>query len=359
MSSRRGERGPSSAGAVTEARAQLTYAIAPPNRTTPLGRRREIAAAQSARISSLPIDALLIYDVQDEAARTDDARPFPFVPKVDPLAYAFDELALGTLPRVVYRAVAAQSEASLCRWLDELRAREGRAVLVGAPSRRAEGSLTLSRALAVCRRRAPELSIGGVVIPERHAASGDEEARVWTKMQAGCRFFVSQTVWSVRTTQRLLTALRVRADVEGVEPPPLLLTLSPCGSAQTLEFLRWLGVDVPPQLRRELLDASDMLERSIELAAEGFAQLQRFAEQQGLVVGCNVESLTARPADVDASVELLERIHRSCGIGTARRVVAASDEAMAAAGGRELSLDAAASRGLTETKPRAAQPQMP
>jgi hypothetical protein len=57
-------------------RPRLTYAIAPPNRTTAPERRREIAAEQSARISALPIDALLVYDVQDEAARNASQRPF-------------------------------------------------------------------------------------------------------------------------------------------------------------------------------------------------------------------------------------------------------------------------------------------
>jgi len=91
-------------------RPRLTYAITPPNQTTPDERRRAIAAAQSARVSSLPVDALLVYDVQDEAARNGNPRPFSFVPKVDPLSYAFDELQIGALPRVVYRAVAEQSE---------------------------------------------------------------------------------------------------------------------------------------------------------------------------------------------------------------------------------------------------------
>src|SRR5688572_26523564 len=87
---------------------RLTYAITPPRRTTPSERRRAVAALHGARISKLPIDAVLVYDVQDEAARNASPRPFPFIPKVDPLTYAFEELAVGDLPRVVYRAIADQ-----------------------------------------------------------------------------------------------------------------------------------------------------------------------------------------------------------------------------------------------------------
>src|SRR5262245_40122714 len=153
-------------------RLKLTYAITPPNRATPPERRRAIAAAQSARIASLPIDALLVYDVQDESARNGAPRPFPFMPKVDPLGYAFDELTLGALPRVAHRAGADQAPASLCGWLERLRANRGLAVLVGAPSRHAATSLTLTGAFALARSHAAGLCFGGVVIPERHRTSG-------------------------------------------------------------------------------------------------------------------------------------------------------------------------------------------
>lgn len=289
---------------------RLTYAITPPNRTTPVERRREIAAAQSARISALPIDALLVYDVQDEATRNGAARPFPFTPKVDPLSYAFDALQVGSLPRVVYRAVADQDEPALRQWLEALHARGGQAVLVGAPSRSVASALTLTEAYAVCRSHHPALQFGGVLIPERHESAGAEDARVWAKVQQGCRFFVSQTVWSVAATKRLLQDLRLRAELEGGQAPPILLTFSPCGSEQTLRFLEWLGVSLPGPIKRELLSAKDMLARSVELAAETFDEVRTFAAEQGLDVGCNVESVSARIDEVEASLELVQRIHR-------------------------------------------------
>src|SRR4051812_31191228 len=156
----------------SEFRPRLTYAIAPPNRTTPVERRRAIAAGQSARVTALPVEALLVYDVQDEAARNGDLRPFSFVPKVDPLSYAFDELQVGALPRVVYRAVVGQGEPSLRGWFERLHALGGLAVLVGAPSRGTASPLTLPQAFSLCKKHAPGLAFGGVVIPERHQKSG-------------------------------------------------------------------------------------------------------------------------------------------------------------------------------------------
>ena len=291
-------------------RLRLTYAVTPPSHTTSLERRRAIAAAQSARLAALPIDALLVYDVQDEAARNGAPRPFAFVPKVDPLAYAFEELRVSGLPRVVYRAVTQHDEASLCRWLDALQARGGHAVLVGAPSRQSSTALTLASALSLSRARAPSVRLGGVVIPERHQSPGTEDARVWAKMQLGCGFFVSQTVWAVSATKRLLRDLLVRAEQAESAAPPILLTFSPCGSPQTLQFQEWLGVDVPPTVKRELLCAKDMLSRSIELAVDAFAEVRAFANEHGLTIGCNVESVSSRATEVEAAIELVRRIDR-------------------------------------------------
>ncbi len=291
-------------------RPRLTYAITPPSQATPSERRAQIAARTSALALSLPIDALLVYDVQDEAARNPRRRPFPFAPKVDSLGYAQDALELGALPLVVYRAVSHLDERALCAWLRRLAERGGRAVFVGAPTREATGSLPLGKAYELARRHEPLLDVGGVVIPERHAASGQEVARVWDKASRGCRFFVSQTVWSVRAAERLIIDGARRSEAEGVAMPPLLFTVSPCGSPETLEFLTWLGVDVPPHVRRELLSAPDMLRRSIELSAETYAKVRAVATAHGMSVGCNVESVSSRPAEVAASVELLHRIRQ-------------------------------------------------
>lgn len=299
---------------------RLTYALAPPSRATTPERRRSIAAAHSARIASLPVDALLVYDVQDEAARNDRPRPFAFLPKVDTLTYALDDLEIGDLQLVVYRVVGEQEPLSFRPWLDRLKTRRGLAVLVGAPSRRSSGSLTLPEAYSLCRTHAPEVLLGGIVIPERHKDSSAEDARVWAKMQQGCGFFVSQTLWSVSATERLLRDLRLRMDAERASPPTLLFTLSPCGSPQTLEFLEWLGVDISPSLKRDLLSARDMLERSIELAVETYGEVRALAASLGFTVGCNVESVSTRAAEIDASVELVHRIERQLAPTAAQRI---------------------------------------
>lgn len=310
--------GHASTPGLVASRLQLTYAITPPNRTTSLERRTAIAAAQSQRIAGLPVDAVLVYDLQDETSRNSDARPFPFVQKVDPLDYAFGELRLGALPRVVYRALAGQGEADVQRWITRLHALGGLAVFVGAPSRDSGALITLPQVYSTCRERAPLLPFGGVLIAERHQKSRDEDQRVWAKVEHGCSFFVSQTMWSAPATSALLRDLKVRAEITDAPLPTLLSTLSPCGSEQSLRFQEWLGVHVPPAIKRELLSARDMLARSIDLCVEVFAEAHALAEKQGIVLGCNVESASTRAAEVDASVELTRRIAQYLARGSER-----------------------------------------
>src|SRR4051812_48462877 len=83
----------------------LTYGLTPPKRSTPPDRRAAIAARQMERIASLPVDALVLYDIQDESARTGAPRPYPFLESTDPTEYAYEDLAQLALPKIVYRCV--------------------------------------------------------------------------------------------------------------------------------------------------------------------------------------------------------------------------------------------------------------
>ena len=147
---------------------RLTYGITPPKLTTPEPRRREIAAAQAARIAGLPIDALVVYDLQDESSRTDAERPFPFLRAIDPLDYAYQYLGSVAQSRIIYRSVSGLSEAELVDWLTRLHGLGGAAVLVGAPSRAQAVGMHLSDAYRARSAHVPELALGGVAIAERH-----------------------------------------------------------------------------------------------------------------------------------------------------------------------------------------------
>ena len=95
--------------------------------------------------------------------------------------------------------------------------------------------------------------------------------------------------------------------------PPVLVTLSPCGSLRTLDFLRWLGVSVPRWLENDLRRSRDILQASLKVCAEVLADLHDFAATHGIPLGCNVESVSLSKVEIEASVELTNLAARQLG----------------------------------------------
>jgi hypothetical protein len=286
------------------------YGIAPPKLSTDPERLREIAAQQLARIRVLAPDGLIVYDIQDEPGRSGEARPFPFLPTVDPEVYAHEVLADLAIPKIVYRCVGAHPPEVFSQWLGAVRAAPHPrvSVLVGAPRGRSRSpGLSLADAYGFAQG-APNLVLGGVAIAERHVAKEDEHLRMLSKQGAGCRFFVTQAVYDSGSTMSLLSDYELTLQARGGSPVPVVLTFSPCGSVRTLEFMKWLGISFPRWLENELRHSADTLERSIDLCERVFIDVHHYAREKSLPIGINVESVSIRKSEVDASVELFQRL---------------------------------------------------
>lgn len=283
------------------------YGLAPPKLATPTERLRAISAQQAERIKSMNVDGVIVYDIQDEADRAQTPRPFPFLPTIDPELFANQYLDAVALPKVVYRCVSHDTPESFIKWLLSANepSRPQISVLVGAPARRTHLALTLADAYSLARQHAPHRLLGGIAIAERHGARLDEHERLLAKADMGCRFFVTQAVYDVTTTKSLLSdyALTIRGPAV-----PIILTFAPCGSEKTLTFMQWLGISFPRWLENELRYAPDPLSTSIRLCESIFAEIWDYARDKGIPIGINVESISIRKAEIDASVELHRRL---------------------------------------------------
>jgi 5,10-methylenetetrahydrofolate reductase len=289
---------------------RLTYGLTPPKATTPVERQRELAALQTARVNALGVDALVLYDLQDESSRTPVARPFPFIETIDPALYAADHLRDVAVPKIVYQSVSRRDAETLRRSLEAIHSRGHAVVLVGAPSKQGVTVMKLGDAYSLRRAEVTDLPLGGIVIAERHEAQGSEVDRVLSKLAQGCSFFISQTVYSVTGTKNLLSDLHYRCGREQVAVPPLLVTLSPCGSLKTLEFLSWLGVSVPRWLENDLKHSADILETSVRVSVSLFEELWEYARDKRIPLGANIESVSLGKAEIEASVELTKQVQR-------------------------------------------------
>lgn len=282
----------------------LLFAFTPPTLATEPERAQEIADATVARLQPLNLDGVILYDIDDESERNPEERPFPFTPTIDPAKYLTDHLGSWQTPAIVYRAVSKYAPDELREWLSAQDPAQLMTVLVGAPSSNKAGRTSLADAQLLRSEVNPALNLGGVAIPERHSRREDEHLRLLAKQDAGCRFFVTQVVYDINAAKNLVSDYRYECQAQGIAPVPLVFTFSACGSMKTLDFLRWLGVDVPRWIENDLAHASDPLEASFQQALATAAELIDFCRKHDMPFGINVESVSNRRVEIEASVRL-------------------------------------------------------
>ena len=286
--------------------ALLLYGTTPPRLGTPEEQIASAAAKLAARTAPLPLDGLVVYDIQDEAGRTQEARPFPFVGTVDPRSYARELAARCGRSVIAYKALGVLSEAEWRPWLAETHKDFGIEFLsiVGRPTSGAKYPMPLSRAIRIASGPATGLAIGGVVIAERHTPQRSESARLLAKSLEGCSYFISQTVYSARPTQLLLRDYLRDCRGGGIQPRRIVLTFSPCGREKTLGFLRWLGVRVSAETERNIFSAASPLAKSIEICRDNLRRILDQPYARELPLGVNVESVSIHRDEIDASIDL-------------------------------------------------------
>jgi 5,10-methylenetetrahydrofolate reductase len=187
------------------------------------------------------------------------------------------------------------------------------AVFVGSSSREKAVLTSLARAYELREEVQPDLSLGGVAISERHVRQGDEHLRLIAKQAAGCSFFITQIVYDVNAAKNLISDYHHECAARNLEPVPIMFSFSVCGSLRTLEFLRWLGVSVPRWIENELRHADDTLDASYEQAVATAVDLIAFCRRLGVPFGLNVESVSIRKVEIEASVRLATRLGAELG----------------------------------------------
>ena len=279
----------------------LLYGTTPPRAGTSDDATRLAADKLAARLAPLPLDGVVVYDIQDETGRTSAQRPFAFTGTVDPRDYA----QLLRQPTIVYKALGSMDEPAWRAWLDETAPKHPLISVVGRPTSGVKHALPLSRAIRIAAERC---TVGGVVIAERHDAERSEAARLLAKGIEGCGYFISQTVYHAEASMRLLSDYARDCRGAGVKPRRVVLTFSPVGREKTMAFLNWLGVRIPLETAREILGAANPLAKSIDVCRDN---LRRILEQpcaREIPIGINVESVSINRDEIDASVELVHAL---------------------------------------------------
>ncbi len=292
----------------------LSYGITPPKISMPPDKKDELAAKQLARITSLGVDALIVYDLQDEADRNSGERPFPYLETEDPAVYMRNYFSSLEIPEIVYRCVGKYTRAEMEDWVRPPEGEARYSVFVGAASSgNSRDSLKLPDAYRIAAGRSGSFTLGGIIIPERHAKKGDEHLRVIEKTGMGCEFFVSQAVFHIEAAKNFISDYYYHCLTRSITPVPMIFTVTPCGSPKTLEFLKWLGIFIPRWMENDLLHSEDILGKSILLCEQIIAEIWKFSNELNLPVGFNIESVSTRKIEIDAATELVQIAKRIMG----------------------------------------------
>ena len=249
-------------------------------------------------------DGFIVYDIQDESSRNADARPFPFRRTLDPVEFA------SIFPResgksvVVYKVPVESKVAEFDSWLAQASISYGHRTfnLVG-PASAADGATRVSLAQAAERLVADrDLAFGCVTIAERHLKKGTEHLNILRKTALGAKWFISQAVYDAEATVRLLNDYATECRKRGEAPRKIILTFAPAGRPKTLQFCKWLGINVPEAVETRVLAKAAVskeaaVAESVDICCELLKQILRQTEGCGVPLGVSVESVSAWGGD--------------------------------------------------------------
>jgi 5,10-methylenetetrahydrofolate reductase len=289
----------------------LLYGTTPPREGSPEALVQSAAHKLAARIGRRPLDGLIVYDLQDESARTAAPRPFPFARTIDSRVYASLLGRLTGREAVTYKCIGEIDEAGWQAWLDAT-ARDSAArtlAIVGRPSSGvAAHAMPLTRAFEIAAAHEARFTLGGVAIAERHASLPSESTRMLAKAEKGCRFFVTQAIYDPEATVLLLRDYARGCRDRGLSPARVVFTFTPCGREKTMAFMKWLGISISEATARAILAAPSPIARSVEVCLDGLRAILAQPGFEDVPLGVNVESVSINRDEIDASVELLDAV---------------------------------------------------
>ncbi|MHA2620974.1 MAG: hypothetical protein V2G42_06720 [bacterium JZ-2024 1] len=280
-----------------------------------MGLARQIARA----CCHLPIRAFNIPEVRDESRN--GPRRIHFRAKISPrefanlLRRAYQEHSLECPEVIVNRCVPYVPARTQAAWFQRSHEHFGihSFVLVGGEtSQRRYPGPTVPESARLCRSLGFPTLLGGITIPSRRKPGHDDEPfRMIRKARAGIQFFTTQILMESGSVSRLLADYDQLCQRENIRPAPVFLGVAPVSHQRDIEFMKWLGVEVPPAVERYLFrKTAGIAQRSLALAEELVSTILEVARKHApsCRIGVLVEHVMRY--NFDLSVELTTRLLR-------------------------------------------------
>lgn len=87
-----------------------------------------------------------------------------------------------------------------------------------------------------------------------------------------------------------------------------MLTFAPVSRKKTMTFIKWLGVRVPPETEKLILDADKPIDTSIAYLCDVLKQILSECSGIGVPLGISCESVSIFKSEIDGVHELFRRL---------------------------------------------------
>lgn len=288
----------------------VAYEILPPREKD--GTLNSYAETISSLLSQTHIDAINIPEVHDESERGD--RPVTNQKRGEPREFGMLLQDIVGIEAIINRVVVHEPYDEQVRWIEETNTTyeiENMIIVGGESSKVDYPGPTVNEMLQIIARRSNsnggDIFCGGIAIPSRK----DESKNLIRKSEHGSEFFTTQVLYDAENIIKMIKNYQSRCNELDTFPRRILLSFAPVSSQKNIEFLKWLGVEIPDDTERYLKGRpGSMTDRSLDVAVEVLNEILDFITVNNLKVpvGLNVEHIMSY--NFQSSVEMLQELAR-------------------------------------------------
>ena len=288
----------------------VAYEILPPREKD--GTLNSYAETISSLLSQTHIDAVNIPEVHDEIGRGD--RPVTNQKRGEPREFGMLLQDIVGIEAIINRVVVHEPYEEQMRWIEETNTTyeiENMIIVGGESSKVDYPGPTVNEMLQIIARRSNsndgDIFCGGIAIPSRK----DESKNLIRKSEHGSEFFTTQVLYDAENIIKMIKNYQIRCNELDTFPRRILLSFAPVSSQKNIEFLKWLGVEIPDDTERYLKGRpGSMTDRSLDVAVEVLNEILDFITVNNLKVpvGLNVEHIMSY--NFQSSVEMLQELAR-------------------------------------------------
>ena len=288
----------------------VAYEILPPREKD--GTLNSYAETISSLLSQTHIDAINIPEVHDEIGRGD--RPITNQKRGEPREFGMLLQDIVGIEAIINRVVVHEPYDEQIRWIKKTNTTyeiENMIIVGGESSKVDYPGPTVNEMLQFISRgynsNGGDIFCGGIAIPSRK----DESKNLIRKSKHGSEFFTTQVLYNAENIIKMINNYQSRCNELDTFPRRILLSFAPVSSQKNIEFLKWLGVEIPDDTERYLKGRpGSMTERSLDVAVEVLNEVLDFITVNNLKVpvGLNVEHIMSY--NFQSSVEMLQELAR-------------------------------------------------